>query len=124
VKRLYILVLLLIATGFTSNDASVTPAQDPVKVNPKSITVKIDNDRVRVFEAFLKPGEKEAAHTHPAYVVYIIEGGKVRNHASDGTATERELRTGEVHYRDPQTHWTENIGNTTVRLVLVELKKD
>jgi len=124
VRRLYILVLLLSATGFTSSDPSVTPVQDPAKVNAKSITVKIDNDRVRVFEAVLKPGEKEAAHTHPAYVVYIIEGGKVRNYASDGTVTERELRTGEVQYRDPQTHWTENIGNTTVRLVLVELKKE
>ncbi|HEX5965055.1 MAG TPA: hypothetical protein VFY51_03960 [Pyrinomonadaceae bacterium] len=121
-RRLYILVLLLIATGFTTSDASVSPAQDPAKVNPKSITVKIDNDRVRVFEATLKAGEKEPVHSHPAYVVYIIEGGKVRNHASDGTVAERELRTGDVHYRDPQTHWTENIGDTTIRLVLVELK--
>jgi hypothetical protein len=28
-----------------------------------------------------------------------------------------------VLYRDPVTHWAENVGNTTVRLILVELKK-
>ena len=121
-KRVYILVLLLLATAFTSSDASVTPAQDPAKVNAKFITVKIDNPRVRVFEVTIKPGEKEAVHSHPASVFYVLEGGKVRNHASDGTASEAELRAGEVLYRDPLTHWAENIGNTTVRLVLVELK--
>jgi hypothetical protein len=26
-------------------------------------------------------------------------------------------------YREPVMHWSENIGTTTVRLVLVELKK-
>ena len=121
-KRIYILVFVLLATGFMRSDASVTPAQDPAKVNAKYITVKLDNSRVRVFEVTVKPGEKEAVHSHPASVFYVLEGGKVRNHASDGTAAEAELRAGEVLYRDPLTHWAENIGNTTVRLVLVELK--
>jgi oxalate decarboxylase/phosphoglucose isomerase-like protein (cupin superfamily) len=54
--------------------------------------------------------------------VYVIEGGKVRNHAADGTVAEAEFKPGDVVYRDPLTHWAENIGNTTLRLVLVELK--
>lgn len=41
---------------------------------------------------------------------------------ADGTTSEIELRPGDVFYRDPLTHWAENIGNTTIRLVLVELK--
>lgn len=121
-KRLYILVFLLLATGFTRSDASVTPEQDAAKVNAKYITVKLDNSRVRVYEVTVKPGEKEAVHSHPASVFYVLEGGKVRNHAPDGTTAEAELRAGDVLYRDPLTHWAENIGNTTVRLVLVELK--
>ena len=121
-KRIYILVLVLLATGFTSSDASITPAQDAAKVNAKYITVKLDNPRVRVYEVVVKPGEKEAVHSHPASVFYVLEGGKVRNHAPDGTVAEAELRTGDVLYREPLTHWAENIGNTTVRLVLMELK--
>lgn len=121
-KRIYILVLVLLATGFMRSDASVMPEQDPAKVNAQFIKVKLDNSRVRVFEATLKPGEKEAVHAHPSSVVYVIEGGKMRNHAPDGTVTEGELRSGDVAYRDPLTHWAENIGNTTIRLVVVELK--
>jgi len=121
-KRIYILVFVLLATGFTRSDASITPEQDAAKVNAKFITVKLDNPRVRVFDVTVKPGEKEAVHSHPASVFYVLEGGKVRNHAPDGTVAEAELRAGEVLYRDPLTHWAENIGNTTIRLVLVELK--
>ena len=121
-KRIYILVFVLLATGFTRGDASVVPEQDAAKVNAKFITVKVDNPRVRVFETTVKPGEKEALHSHPATVVYVIEGGKLRNHAPDGTVTEAELRSGDTLYRDPLTHWAENIGATTIRLVVMELK--
>ena len=121
-KRIYILVFVLLATGFTRGDASVVNVQDAAKVNPKFITVKVDNPRVRVFESILKPGDKEAMHSHPASIVYVIEGGKFRNHAPDGTVNEVELRSGDVQYREALTHWNENIGNTTSRLIVVELK--
>jgi quercetin dioxygenase-like cupin family protein len=121
-KRIFILIFVLLVAGFVRSDATVLREQDPVTVNAKTIVVKLDNPRVRVLDVTLKPGEKEKTHSHPAYVVYIIEGGKVRNHAADGTVAETELKTGDVLYRDPLTHWAENIGNTTIRLVLVELK--
>ncbi|HKY42268.1 MAG TPA: cupin domain-containing protein [Pyrinomonadaceae bacterium] len=121
-KRVTILLFVLLAAGFVRGDMNVSREQDAAKVNASTIVVKLDNPRVRVLDVTLKPGEKEKTHSHPAYVVYIIEGGKVRNHAADGTVAEAELKTGDVLYRDPLTHWAENIGNTTLRLVLVELK--
>ena len=121
-KRICLLIFVLLAAGFVRGDASHTREQDPVTVNPKTIVVKLDNPRVRVLDVTLKPGEKEKTHSHPAYVVYIIEGGKVRNHAADGTTAEAEFKAGDVLYRDPLTHCAENIGTTTIRLVLVELK--
>jgi quercetin dioxygenase-like cupin family protein len=97
-------------------------AQDPATVNSKTIKVKFENDRVRVLEAELPPGTKEQVHSHPAYVIYVLAGGKVRNYAADGKTTEVELKTGEVLYRDPLTHAAENIGTTTMHMILVELK--
>jgi quercetin dioxygenase-like cupin family protein len=55
-------------------------------------------------------------------VIYVLAGGKVRNYAADGKITEAELKTGEVLYREPLTHAAENIGNTTMHFILVELK--
>lgn len=121
-KRVYILVFVLLVTGLVRGDASVTREQDPLVVNAKTIALKLENSRVRVLEATLKPGDKEKTHSHPAYVIYVIAGGKFRNHAEDGTVTDGEFKTGDVIYREPVTHWAENIGDTTIRLELVELK--
>ena len=97
-------------------------AQDAPTANPATVRVTFENDRVRILESALPPGAKEKIHSHPACVVHFIEGGKARNHAPDGTTTDSEIKAGVTVYRDPVTHWTENIGTTTIRLVLVELK--
>jgi quercetin dioxygenase-like cupin family protein len=121
-KRLLILSFALVVTGLVRDDAGATHGQDPLMVNSTSIALKLENSRVRVLEATLKPGVKEKTHSHPAYVIYVIAGGKFRNYAADGKVTDGEFKTGDVIYRDPLTHSAENIGNTTIRLELVELK--
>ena len=100
----------------------VASAHDPAVVNPKTVHVELDNSRVRVLEAVLAPGEREQLHSHPASVLHVIVGGKISNHTADGKTAEVELKSGETSYREPTTHWAENIGTTTIRLILVELK--
>lgn len=121
-NRAFILIIFLLVTGLVHGDASVPREQDPAVVNSSTIALRLENSRMRVLEATLKPGDKEKTHSHPAYVIYVIAGGKVRMHGTDGTVTEAEFKTGEVLYRDAVTHWAENIGDTTIRLELVELK--
>ena len=116
-KRISTLIIVLFVTGLVRGDAYVAREQDP-----RTISLKLDNSRVRVLVATLKPGDHEKTHSHPAYVIYVIEGGKVRTHGTDGTVIEAEFKTGDVLYREAVTHWAENIGNTTIRLELVELK--
>jgi len=99
-------------------------AQDPTVVNAKTIKVKFENDRVRVLEANLPPGVKEAVHSHPAYVIYVLEGGRYRNYGADGKVTEGEMKTGDVIFREPLTHAAENIGDKPMHMILVELKGD
>ena len=105
---------------FSSFHAS---AQDPAVVNAKTIHVRFENERVRVLEATIPPGAKEQVHSHPAYVVYVVAGGKYRNYASDGKVTDGAYKDGEIIYRDPLTHAAENIGDKPIHLILVELKK-
>jgi quercetin dioxygenase-like cupin family protein len=108
--------LLVAATG-------VARSQDPAVVNAGMEHVKLENGRVRVIEGVLRPGDKEKMHSHPTvFVTYVIVGGKIRNHFADGKVVEAELKTGDVLYREPQTHWVENIGTTTLQFLVVELK--
>jgi len=53
---------------------SLSRAQDPAVVNAKTIKIKFENDRVWVMEATIPPGVKEEVHSHPAYVMYVLEG--------------------------------------------------
>jgi quercetin dioxygenase-like cupin family protein len=117
--RSLIIFAITVALAIVVTRAS---AQDPAVVNSKTIRVKFENDRVRVLEATLPPGVKEQVHSHPAYVIYVLEGGRYRNYASDGKVTEGELKTGDVLYRDPLTHAAENIGDKPLHMILVELK--
>ena len=122
-KKICSLCVLLVVTGFVRGDIGSTRDQDPLNVNAKTIALKFENSRVRVMEATLKPGDVEKIHSHPAYVVYVIEGGKFRMHAPDGAVIrEGEFKKGDVLYSEPVTHWAENIGDTTIRLELMELK--
>jgi len=122
-KRLEVLLLGLAVGGvlFVAG-YKLAAAQDPVQVNAKFIKVKLDNPRVRVFESVLQPGDKEQMHSHPAYITYVVAGGKIRNHLADGKTAEVELKTGDVLYREALTHWSENIGTTPLDVVIVELK--
>jgi quercetin dioxygenase-like cupin family protein len=122
IRTLIILVVTVVLSfGFRLQPAY---AQDPAVVNSKTIRVRFENDRVRVLEAILPPGVKEQVHSHPAYVIYVLEGGRYRNYAADGKITEGELKTGDVIYRDPLTHAAENIGDKPLDMILVELKSD
>ena len=123
-KRLGLLLFATTATALSALAATDgAPSTDPVVVNAKTAHVKFENDRVRVLEAVLQPGEKEKMHSHPAYLIYVLEGGKVRSHGADGTTSESEFVTGQTIFREPLTHWAENIGTTTIHVLLVELKQ-
>jgi quercetin dioxygenase-like cupin family protein len=113
-------ILAIVIVFFARTSAN---AQDPAIVNSKTIKVTFENERVRVMEATLPPGVKEQVHSHPAYVIYVLEGGRYRNYESDGKVTEGELKSGEVLFREPLTHAAENIGDKPLHMILVELKK-
>lgn len=122
-----VLSVIILAVAIAIGGSVVYPiaisAQDPAVVNAKTIRIKFENDRVRVLEATLPPGTKEQVHSHPAYVIYVVEGGRYRNYAADGKITEGTFNSGEVIYRDPLTHAAENIGDTPMHFILVELKQ-
>src|SRR5215470_14787642 len=56
--------------------AALRPAES------QRLTVKFENDRVRVLELRLKPGEGEGFHDHPQYLLYALTNYRVKNTAA------------------------------------------
>ena len=87
------------------------------------LAVRFENDQVRVLELRLKPGEREAMHTHPQYVLYALTDYRVKNTTADGTVRVFDRKRGDVFWGEPVRHGGENVGDTEVRAVIVELKQ-
>jgi hypothetical protein len=109
----------MVAVGVVT---AAEPETDPVKLSPQLYNVRFENDRVRVLEYRLKPGEKEPMHSHPPGVVYVLSDAAFRSIAADGSTSDGPSAVGEVHWRDFTTHAAENIGKTEAHALAIELK--
>ncbi len=113
-------VLFLI--GFLCLATSTALAQDPVKVSPNTHKVLFENDRVRMLDVRVKPGEKVPMHSHPANVVYFLSDSKVKFTYPDGRTEEREGKVGQAGWSEAVTHAAENVGTTELHVLNIELK--
>ena len=96
--------------------------QDPVEVASDIYQVALENDRVRVLSIHQKPGQASPQHWHPAFVLYIVNDGKVKFSYPDGESEELELKAGQAIWSDEVTHSAENTGTAEVHAVCVEFK--
>jgi quercetin dioxygenase-like cupin family protein len=103
--------------------ASVTRAQDPVKVDPKHYTVVFENDSVRVLRIYYAVGEKSVMHSHPDSVAVFLADQKAKMTHPDGKSEETSGKKGEAIFTPAGAHLPENIGTGPIDLILVELKK-
>jgi quercetin dioxygenase-like cupin family protein len=83
-----------------------------------------ENERVRVWEFTLAPGESIGAHTHEHdYFFYPIQGGTLEVTRPSGLRR-ATLDAGKVYYRERgDTHGATNVGPGRYHEVLVELKE-
>jgi quercetin dioxygenase-like cupin family protein len=95
--------------------AGAANAQDPVKVAPEMNKVLLNNDRVRVLDVVVKPGEKMPMHSHPDNVLYVITGGSTKSTDSEDKVTALTTKAGECSFRKGETHAVENTGETEVQ---------
>jgi quercetin dioxygenase-like cupin family protein len=96
--------------------------RDPVKLAPRNHKVLVENERVRVFEAWLKKGEKLPMHSHPQHVIYMLTNGKVKSTSPDGSSKRRQVKAGATEWSEPRSHAVENLGGT-FRWLTLELKE-
>lgn len=96
---------------------------DFVKISPDKAKIVLENEYVRVIEYSLKPGEKDSPHTHPRKTSYVISGGMLRVYPANEKPFDAEEIKGTTDWADKRgKHYVENIGKTTVTILLTEIK--
>lgn len=90
-------------------------------------SVWFENERIRVWEILLQPGERGPFHSHTTnYFWTVVEAGRGLQRFDDGTYAVRDYRVGDTKYLEHTVetalvHDLENIGDTNLRFVTVEL---
>jgi mannose-6-phosphate isomerase-like protein (cupin superfamily) len=85
------------------------------------------NEHIRVWEVRLRPGERGPFHSHVTrYFWTVVESGLGLQRLADGSFAIRDYLEGETMFLEPTPemaliHDLENIGETDLRFVTVEL---
>lgn len=90
----------------------------------------LENDRVRVLDSLVKPGESTPVHTHEWPSVQYVIGSSdfVRrddreNVLFDSRDSTKKLVPGRAFWSEPlRPHSVLNVGNEDIRVISIELK--
>ncbi len=97
---------------------------DVLKVENNGYNLLMENDKVRVMEVILKPGQKSVMHNHPSdHVVYVKNDANFKLSFPDGKSAVFDLKAGKALWIEAGPHETENVGNTVGHNLVIELKK-
>jgi mannose-6-phosphate isomerase-like protein (cupin superfamily) len=112
--------------------ATAIDLREEMRVAPQNrnvgTTVWFENDRTKIWEIKLAPGERVPVHCHTTdYFWVCVEPGRGRQHTLDGQTSEFDFTVGQVDFLDIAPgnnliHDLENVGDTPLRFVTVELK--
>ena len=137
IPKLLIFNAMFFICGLTlspEGNATELAAYDAIAAAPDNHHVVFENEKVRVLEVTVKPGEKEPFHVHPPSVMNVITGAKLR--ITEATLNDGKLvigktiEVGKDNFQPPPL-WNpqglrsvENIGSVTFHAYQIELKSE
>ena len=111
-----------------SNDGTSLMLQQPI-TDSVGTRLLFENERVRVWDLRLAPGEETPFHRHSTDFLYVVIGdGELQTLFPGNTADPpRPMKDGDVRFREvpsESVHAAKNVGNTPWRNIVVELKRE
>jgi quercetin dioxygenase-like cupin family protein len=103
---------------------------DAMVAAPEHHDVLLENERVRVLDSRIKPGDTVPVHTHrwPSVLYILGTSDFIRcdtegNVVFDSSTKESSIEVGTVTWSPPlSAHSVHNVGETEIRVISVELK--
>jgi mannose-6-phosphate isomerase-like protein (cupin superfamily) len=119
------------AEPLEQGDFDATEYADELREAPSNLavgtSVLLENDQVKVWEVRLAPGERGAFHAHTHnYFWTCVDGSVGLQRYPDGTYMVRRYEVGQTQFSEhsadePLIHDLENVGDTELRFITVEL---
>jgi quercetin dioxygenase-like cupin family protein len=80
-----------------------------------------EDTQIRVARCTFPPGAMHVKHSHPAYLAYVVSGGRAKVEDEKG-AREVDVPLGALFDSPPVVHELTNIGTTALQYLVVEKK--
>jgi hypothetical protein len=119
------LLQLGLAAAIAQVTGSDSHAQDAARVEPGTYRVAFENDQLRVLEFVSRPRTAVCGvgkHSHPAHLTIALSDASVRVTLPDGKQILASNKLGDVFWSEAETHTVENVGKSSMRALIVELK--
>jgi quercetin dioxygenase-like cupin family protein len=111
--------VLFLSTGA----AVVSLAQNPAATDGGAAKVEFENEQIRVLRVSLGAHQKGTVHSHPGRVGVTISRNDLRVYFPDGTSKVSVRGEHEYFWSDPVTHQVENVSDTPMQNVEIEVKR-
>jgi hypothetical protein len=95
---------------------------DAVKLDPKHNEVLLENDRVRVVRVHFAPGESGPIVDKRPRVIVVLSDSHATVTLPDGHTEVRDAKAGTVSFGNAGRQGTNNVGDTPLENIVVELK--
>jgi len=118
-KSLLSSLLVIASVTSRAESASLAAAHE---VSPEQYQLLTENDEVLVLQMLLKPGEADVQHAHRNETVYFEKGGLLRIAEVGGNTFDVNVPDGHVMWHEAWGHQVTNVGETTVKAIIVESK--
>ena len=107
----------------SSTSLQTPPATlDPLLLAPENYKLLMENDQVRVFDVRIQPGEKLRLHANGPSVIYVFNDGRLQHTYEDGTTVVTTAVAGALIWDEAEAHETQNVGETDIHSLKIELK--
>ena len=123
ISRAFVPAVVLSASVILAG--ATVPASTSDKGRLEKERIVLENARVRVLEYTSKPNGDVCGvgiHSHPAHLTIVLSPARDRATTVGGKPEVADMKVGDVYWSDGETHTDVNIGKTSSRVIVVELK--
>jgi hypothetical protein len=122
-KKFALVAATVLLWGFFGKPATAQEKAKGEKATGRTVTVFVENDRVKVYEGRFSPGDKSPRMSErPPRVEFALTDGQMRHYYPDGKTEEVTWKAGDVKWSERATYQQENMGKTEFRIRVVQLK--
>ena len=97
------------------------PAKDPLLVEAQFLKLLADTLNVQLYEVTFKPGDSVALHTHPDFILYVLEGGTMEIVSEGAGPQVVEFKAGMGMVLPSESHAAKNTGKSTIRILAANI---